>query len=158
MPSGAGIKARSGPPPNPNALNRERDAGVWIDLPAAGRAGRAPAWPLSKATARERSLWQEMWRKPQAIMWERFGQQLEVALFVRRFVEASEPGAALMLTTIVRQMHESLGISTPGLLRNRWRIVDDVVARPDGAAAPRKPRRSALDRLTVVDGGAATGA
>lgn len=47
MPRG-GARVNSGPPPDPNALRRERksDQAGWTTLPAEGRKGRAPRWPL----------------------------------------------------------------------------------------------------------------
>ena len=72
-----GASSRSGPAPDPNALRRDRDGETWLTLPAEGRKGKAPAWPLSKATARESKLWTSEWKRPQALQWERNGQQLD---------------------------------------------------------------------------------
>jgi hypothetical protein len=151
MPKG-GARARSGPAPDPNALRRDRDAGDWLDLPAAGRDGDPPAWPLSAATPREAELWESEWRRPQAIVWERNGQELEVAMYVRAVVDAESPRASVASRTLVRQQMDSLGLTVPGLLRNRWRIVDQVQAP---AGQQRTSRRgSARERLKVVKGGA----
>lgn len=118
-----GARARSGPPPDPNALRRDRkdDAG-WTTLPAEGRKGRAPKWPLTKASARESELWRSEWKRPQAVEWKRNGQEIEVAMYIRNLVEAEVPGAAKGLRDLVRQGQEALGLSLPGLARNRWRI------------------------------------
>jgi hypothetical protein len=48
-----GARARPGRP-DPQALRRDRDDGDWTTLPAEGRKGKPPKWPLTKATARER--------------------------------------------------------------------------------------------------------
>ena len=47
MPRG-GARVNSGPPPDPDALRRDRkeDRAGWTILPAAGRQGDAPEWPL----------------------------------------------------------------------------------------------------------------
>lgn len=47
MPRG-GARANSGPPPDPNALRRDRkeDKAGWTILPAEGRTGELPDWPL----------------------------------------------------------------------------------------------------------------
>lgn len=47
MPKG-GARVNSGPPPDPNALRRERpeDKAGWTLLPASGRSGDVPLWPL----------------------------------------------------------------------------------------------------------------
>lgn len=146
-----GARARSGPAPDPNALKRDRDEGEWKLLPADGRIGDPPAWPLDEPTDRELGIWATEWARPQAIVWERNGQELEVALYVRSLIDAERHGAPVNSRTLVKQLQESLGISVPGLLRNRWKIVDDVPAE-DMSAAPVAPS-SVRDRFKVVAGG-----
>ena len=138
---GGGV--RSGPPPDPSSL---RQQGEWIDLPAEGRDGPTPSWPLEGQTSREAELWQREWWRPQAIMWERYGQELEVALYVRRLTQAEQPDSPVNAGNLVRQMQEALGISMPGLQRHRWRIVDGDKAEEQ---RPRQ-RSSARERLKVV--------
>jgi hypothetical protein len=121
-----GGHARSGRVPDPNALRRERDGNDWIVLPAAGRSGRVPQWPLVKQQPREKTLWTRLWKLPQAVEWERQHLELEVAIHVRTLAEAEQPGAIAALRTLVRQQAEALGLSIPGMHRNRWRI--DAVA------------------------------
>jgi hypothetical protein len=83
-------------------------------------------------------------------MWERLSQEFEVALYVRRLVEAEQRDSAVNLSTLVRQMADSLGLTTPGLRSNRWRIVAE---KPVPQAATKATvRRSTRDRLRVVDG------
>ncbi|WP_435849159.1 hypothetical protein [Streptomyces lavendulocolor] len=154
MPKG-GARTRSGPAPDPEALRRERDAGEWTILPFEGRQGATPNWPLSEQSDREAVLWESLWCKPQALMWERYDQGLEVALYVRRLGEAEKPGSPVVLSTLVRQMADSLGLTTPGLRGNRWRIDraaderDQVDDRRDSLPAP----SSARARLRAVAGG-----
>jgi hypothetical protein len=152
MPKG-GARTRSGPAPDPNALKRDRDAGEWTILPAEGRQGATPDWPLTSQAEREEDLWEDLWSKPQALVWERYSQEIEVALYVRRLVEAEERGSAAVLTTLVRQMADSLGLTTPGMRANRWRIdrpeeADEHTAGPTPIAA-----NSARARLRAVPGG-----
>lgn len=146
MPKG-GARVRSSVPPDPNALQRDRDAGEWVTLPAEGRLGDPPAWPLPKPTARERRLWAEHWCLPQAVQWERLGQQHLVGIYVRRLVEAEERGSPVAVSTLVRQLADSLGLTTPGMRSNRWRIEGTADAIGD-----RRERRapSARSRLRVV--------
>lgn len=158
--SSGGARARSGPVPDPDALRRSRpsDQASWTTLPAAGRAGPPPAWPLTRATKRELDRWAIEWAKPQAVMWEADHQADQVAQYVRAFVEAERRGAAVTLRTHVKQLEEILGLSLTGLARNRWRIGDTAAASTEG----RKPAAAGGDaraRLTamgvgVVDGGA----
>lgn len=142
-----GARARSGPPPDPDSLTQAD--GEWTILPAAGRVGDPPPWPLEGRTDRESTLWAREWRRPQAIMWEHAGQELEVALHVRTFTRAEEQDASAALVTLVRQQAEALGISVPGMLRNRWRI-----AEVEAESTPVERPQSSRDRLRVVGGDA----
>jgi len=146
-----GARARSGPPPDPAALRRDRDtdAAGWTNLPAEGRKGDPPSWPLTRATKRETTLWAREWRRPQAVMWERNGQELEVALYVRSLAAAEKTDAPVNARTLVKQQQEALGLSIPGLARNRWRIVADQAP----AAPTRRTGKSARERFKVVAGG-----
>ncbi|MGW1813292.1 hypothetical protein ACWCQM_06935 [Streptomyces sp. NPDC002125] len=148
-----GARARSGPAPDPDALRRERDAGEWSILPAEGRQGATPTWPLTDQTAREDALWERLWLMPQALMWERYGQDIEVALYVRRLAEAESPDAPVTVGTLVRQMSDSLGLTTPGMRANRWRIdrAEEIEERPAGPVQPAP--NSARARLRAVPGG-----
>src|SRR5690606_13562396 len=122
MPSG-GARVRSGPPPDPNALRRDRKSdGEWTILPAEGRAGDPPTWPLRGQSEREAELWALMWSKPQAVMWERLGQEIEVALYVRNLTIVERPGSPVNLGTLLRQQADALGLTVPGMRANRWRI------------------------------------
>ncbi|WKV74736.1 hypothetical protein AW27_026385 [Streptomyces sp. PCS3-D2] len=155
MPRG-GARAVSGPAPDPNALRRERktDAAGWRTLPADGRPGPAPEWPLTEATEREHDVWLDLWESPQAVMWEELGQALEVALFVRTLAEAERPDARVDIKKMVRGYLDSLGLSVQGMLRNRWKIAPGVPApAADAVPAPAVRRPSARDRLKVVPSG-----
>lgn len=150
MPKG-GARTRSGPAPDPDALRRERDAGEWTILPPDGRVATVPPWPLLGETGRESDLWAELWSRPQGLMWERNGLEFEVALYVRRLAEAEQPDSPVSLGTLVRQMADSLGLTTPGMRVNRWRIARVDAEGEQGSAAP--VRLSARDRLKAVPGG-----
>lgn len=152
MPSG-GARARSGPPPDPNALRRERDAGEWTMLPQSGREGPPPPWPLTEEEPREAELWGRLWAKPQALMWERYGQETEVALYVRRFAEAEERESSVALSTLIRQLADSLGLTTPGMRANRWRIVADESTTTAVRRSAAVKRSTSRDRLKVVPHG-----
>ena len=147
--SKGGARVRSGPAPDPNALRRERDEGEWIALPPAGREGPVPDWPLSAPTKRELGLWGSEWTRPQAVMWERNGQELEVAMFVRAVRVAESAKAPTAARTLVRQLMDSLGITVPGMNSLKWRIGSaPQVVRDRPELGP-----SVKDRLKVVQGG-----
>ncbi|MGC5033066.1 hypothetical protein [Micromonospora sp. DT229] len=156
-----GARTRSGPPPDPNALRRDRKSdGEWTVLPVEGRAGDPPAWPLvdhedAGWADRELELWRTLWRKPQAVMWERLGQELEVAQYVRRLVEVEQPGARANLHTLVRQLGDALGLTIPGMHTHRWRIAEATeVKRPAAKKAAAPARKAARDRFQVINGSA----
>lgn len=144
-----GVHGRSGPPPDPNALRREHDKNAWVTLPAS-REGEEPAWPLSKPTQFERRLWTELWTMPQAVVWEEQRQFQEVALYVRTYAKASRPKASASIATAVLRMADSLGLTIPGMHRNRWKLgTPQTVAKP----AKRAGRQSSKERLKVLQGG-----
>lgn len=151
-----GARANSGPPPDPTALRRDRpsDSAGWTTLPAAGRDGVLPEWPLIDQTEREAVIWEREWRRPQAIEWERNGQADEVAMYVRVLADAEKPDAAVSARTLVKQLQESLGISLPGLARNRWKIGEPQQASSTPVSTPRRTKgRSSRDRFEVITGG-----
>lgn len=126
-----GLHGRQGPPPDPNALRRDRDGKDWTHLPSAGRTAPAPDWPLTRPTRRERDLWKVEWQRPQALIWEVNGQAIEVALYIRALADAERSQASAALRTLVARHQEALGISLSGLARLRWIIDTD-----DAASAP----------------------
>lgn len=154
---GRGGHAHSGPPPDPNALRNDRsDVLGWKVLPVTGRPGDPPDWPLTVASARELKFWEQLWRKPQATEWERLGQVVDVALYVRRLVEVEQPGATASLGNHVLRLGEGLGLTIPGLLRNRWQIGGGQAPAPETAAptgtdgVPARPRGTTRGRLAAV--------
>lgn len=156
MPRG-GARAVSGPPPDPRSMRsaRSMDKGGWRTLPAEGRSGDVPEWPLTTAADRELDLWDDLWAKPQAVAWEDMGQELEVALFVRTLAEAERVDARVDVKKMVRGYLDSLGLSVAGMNRNRWKIAPAVEAPEPAVAAPVR-RPSARDRLKVVPSGEGT--
>lgn len=148
-----GGHANSGPPPDPNAMRRDRgsDQASWVTLPEDGREGPTPEWPLSRPTAREKAMWAAEWLRPQAVMWERLGLHRSVAIHVRTSRRAEHPKATAALLTAVRQQEEELGISPSGLARRRWVI--GVPAAQKRQQATGTEGRSVRDRLTSIEGG-----
>lgn len=155
MPSG-GARARSGPPPDPNALRRDRksDQATWTLLPASGRKGVTPKWPLPDPTARELAQWRKEWRRPQAIEWERNGQQDEIAVYVRTLVHSTKGDPNPQLFTLLLRQQTELGLNMGGLLKNHWRIVDDAApaTRTRGDDTDRTATKASL--RTIIGGAA----
>lgn len=166
MPKG-GARVNSGPPPDPNALRRDRreDKDGWTTLPAEGRKGKAPAWPLAPVgdddrsevaelvAAREAEVWKQIWSTPQAVAWGRLGWTYDVAVYVRLLV-LGEQGSVKSLSE-ARQWSDRLGLNPAAMLRNRWRVAADEVGVKRTARAAAPARKSARDRLRALDGGGA---
>lgn len=174
MPRG-GARVNSGPPPDPNALRRDRkeDKQGWTLLPAGGRPGDAPSWPLVELShdgesddaalhavalqERELEIWAKVWATPQAVVWERLGWLLEVALYVR-LLAAAERSADTKSLAEARMWSDRLGLNPAAMLRNRWKIADDELGARRGStpSGTRSNRGSSTrDRaLKAVNGGA----
>lgn len=152
MPKG-GARTRSGPPPDPNALRRDRRSdGEWTVLPLEVDA-EPPAWPLTEQSERESELWVALWRKPQAVLWARNQQAEQVAMYVRCFAEAEQPEAATALRTLVRQQADALLLTIPAMHSARVRIASDELAPARASRPVVAERPSARDRLKVAVGG-----
>lgn len=152
----------SGRRPEPDALRRDRpsDRDGWTTLPAEGRKGRTPAWPLEPSRlndpARELEVWARVWHTPQAQAWEQLGWSLDVAMYVRHVVSAER--GSMDAAKEARQWSDRLGLNPAAMLRNRWRVAsDEVGARRVSVATPAAvvgPAESIRDRLRAVGGGA----
>jgi hypothetical protein len=98
-------------------------------------------------------LWRAMWAKPQAKQWAAFGVELQVAAYVRTFLESVEPGAAGNLKTVARQLDNELGVSIAPMLALGWRIVDGpAVSTPTQTGAARKTSSGDWLKAVSVEG------
>jgi len=84
--------------------------------------GEPPVWPFEPNGSDEVDMWNRLWRKPQAFMWDRLGLGDQVAAYVRAYTESTEPEATAGLKTAVLRMETELGISVAGMRQNGWRI------------------------------------
>lgn len=146
--------AGHGPPPKPNAVRPGRGlAQPLMNLPAGGRPGKPPNWPLPAPSGDEIELWEQLWKLPQAVAWERIGSQRVVARYCRllAIAEMRESGAAAIkgvagLLGEVRQLEDRLGLSPMAMLRLRWQIAPDEVAEKR-----QEQSTSARGRLRAVE-------
>lgn len=150
MPKG-GARVRSGPAPTSTERSHKAQADGWVTLPADGRDGPEPAFPLDMATPRELTLWAQLWETPQAVMWEQLRQEFEVASYVRLLVRAESPRSSAIVWGQVKQFAESLGLSVSGMQRNRWTIA--AIDAEDDAPQVQAQVTSLADRLKVARGG-----
>lgn len=154
MPRG-GARTGAGRPPDPGSLAESIriEAGAIRTLPKA-RTGPPPAWPLSKATPRERSVWNQMWKRPQAIVWEEQMLHRQVGIYVRTSVEAEQPGATAALRGLLLRQENDLLLSHASLLRAGFRISVNPTATPTVSAkttaAAKRQVPSARGRLRLI--------
>lgn len=144
-----------GPPPKPTGQRRRRNlplGGITpTRLPAAGRGGPAPAWPLPKhpdlaARAAEREFWNTIWTRPQALLWDQSQCYELVARYVRLSIEVNRGYAGPPMLAEVRQLEDRLGLSPMSMLRLRIVIESDE--------APEKSDDKVInimDRLKAVE-------
>ncbi len=160
MPHG-GARSRSGPPPDPNALRRDRpaDAATWVTLPSK-RTGPTPKWPLTvPPNDAESAHWRRLWRTPESTVWEADDAYVDVALYVRTLVRCENPQAPVGLIKDIRVMADNLGLSFGSRLRLRWRIADEETPTPAATATTKTPTArsprgpSSRDRFRVVPNG-----
>lgn len=130
-----GVRIGAGRPPEEGSLREavRIESGLIRTLPRA-RGGQAPAWPLSKPSAREREVWRALWKKPVAIVWEEQGSERQVAMYVRTSVEAETPGATAALRSLLLRQENDLLLTHAALLRAGFRISTSTSAAPVAAA------------------------
>ena len=136
-----GARTVSGPPPDPNSRRQQTKAQAsgWIDLPAGGREGDAPAWPFRECAPGEIEAWEELWRSPQAVAWEALAVSTrDVATYVRFSILGELDAKA---ANEARQWSDRLGLNPAAMLRNHWRIKgDDLEQKRTERAKPAKRR------------------
>jgi hypothetical protein len=135
---------------------------MWTRLPA-HREGPPPKWPLPKITAREKVIWEREWKRGQATMWEALEWTVQVAMYVRVLARSELENSSMDSIKVARGMEIDLGISYPGLQRNRWILAAEPRADVPEGETPMPARQvvsgpSAKDRLRkrgmgIVDGG-----
>lgn len=162
MPRG-GSRPGAGRAPDPGSLAEAArlESGLIRTL-ARARPGSAPKWPLSKASVRELTVWRELWKKPQAIVWEEQQVERQVAFYVRSSVEAEEVGVAATRRTLLLQQENALLLNPAALLKAGYRISTGNAAAVASAAQSGGPAKRAVPssrgRLRAVpkDGDEAT--
>lgn len=143
--------AGMGPVPKPEAEQRRPGRNLATHatrLPAAGRSGDPPPWPLTgRPLKSEMHLWAELWRTPQSVAWEQLGWERTVARYARQLVKAERRDAPVTTLAEVRQLEDRLGLSPMSMLRLRWEIEPapaEQTAPTDGKVASLEDRRQRL--------------
>lgn len=142
-----------GPLPKDPADRARRNAPTFdhVTLPATGRKGKTPKWPLSGRTP---AGWVGLWRLPQAVMWEKAGCVHLVARMLRMRTLLEDPMYPEDITASalseLRLIEDRLGISPKALRDLRWAIANEENESDTEPQRPaRSPRRA---RMRVVDG------
>jgi hypothetical protein len=148
-----GARNRSGPQPDPNSATSERRGLQFKLLPREGFTGRVPAFPLPKPSARERAVWTQLWRTPQAAMWDLERWRMpSIGLYCRLFVRAESPESSSSLVAQLHRLADQLGLTPAGLKENGWRMsVDEVGEKREAQAPSKKTTAAAPRRLRVVN-------
>ena len=128
-----------GPLQDPRARRRSRNGPPVMRLPAEGRQGSAPEWPLSEASAEELEIWSSLWRTPQSAAWAP-GWTRTQARLARMLAEAEERGSRASLLSEVRQLEAALGLSPVSMARLHWQIEPTEPARVTPIAERRQRR------------------
>lgn len=132
-----------GPPPTQNPVRRNARSGP-LKLPAEGRQGDPPPWPLASLSEAEESAWGALWHTPHAVAWERLGWTRTVARYCRVMLEAEEPGANPNVRAEARQMEDKLGLTPKAMRMLLWEVVSDEVTEKRRAAPSARKRIKAV--------------
>jgi hypothetical protein len=149
-----GARNRSGPPPVEGSRTSERKGFSLTALPREGYAGEVPDLLdfLPDATARQVTIWKQLWSTPQARAWFeqawRWPIIADLAMWMDR---AQAPDAAASIATTIRQLRDDCALSTAGMTQAGWKIADAPTPAPD-TDAPRANVTNIKSRLS--NGGA----
>ena len=132
--SRGGARVRSGPAPDPSSERSEKRKYLLTALPVDGYSGPVPKFPLPadgdvKRAAREKALWRDAWRSPQACAWSMEAWRTRIVAQYCRVAAVVEldPSASAALVAQLHRFRDQLGLTPAGLRDNGWRIADAPV-------------------------------
>ena len=111
--------------PKPDPVRRNARVGPQA-LPAGGRRGDPPRWPLPDQKPGEDTIWRELWATPQAAAWERLGWTRTVARYCRVLVDAEALNYAAMKAA--DSLEDRLGLTPKAMRMLLWTVASDEVA------------------------------
>lgn len=138
-------------PPKDNPIRRNARVGPTL-LPAGGRRGDPPQWPLPGwPTADEQIAWHGLWHTPQAAAWENLGDGCvrTVARYCRMMVAAEAPKASASLLAQVSNLEDKLGLTPKAMRMLLWQVAPDEVTEKRDEQDDE--RQSARTRLRAVE-------
>lgn len=117
---------------------------LW--LPAKGRQGDPPPWPLpSGRSAAEKAAWIQLWRTPQAHAWELLGWTRTVGRYCRLMCRAEELDSYAALHAQATALEDRLGLTPKAMRLLLWQIAPDEVAEKRAE----KPMETPEDELSM---------
>ena len=132
-----------GPAPSRDPVRRNARTGP-LKLPAEGRNGPTPPWPLGVPSDAEEAAWDELWHTPHAVAWERLGWTRTVARYCRVMLEAEQRDAPAKALAEARQFEDKLGLTPKAMRMLLWEISADEVAEQRHAGTGARKRIKAV--------------
>lgn len=112
---------------------------------------------IAEQAAAEQQLWAELWKTPQASLWETNGWTREVALFVRHQLIAEQNPTDYKAATAALARSDRLGLTPLAMSKLKWQIeqadeAEDRGTRRRSGATPAKapPRTPAKDPRGIL--------
>lgn len=135
-----GARNRSGPHADPLSARSDMRNLKARQLDVLGYQGAIPEFPLATPTDREREVWEQAWRTPQASQWIRESWRWRtVALWARWSVKMEAPDAPAATAAAAVRLADQIGLTPAGLRENGWVIVpEDLVDDPASLVSPRE--------------------
>jgi hypothetical protein len=126
-------------------------------LPAEGWDGDPPPFPLpsvkdgsKELSRRERELWRQHWRTPQAAAWaEELWRCETLAEFCRfKAIVERDPVLSASLIQQLTRYRDQLGLTPAGMRDNGWTVAaDELAERREVREEPKASSRSRLKRV-----------
>jgi len=132
--------------PKTNPVRRNSRVGPLM-LPAGGRKGPTPMWPLpGAASPDELAYWSRLWQKPQAVVWSDQEIFEIVARYCRIAVAAVAADATAALMAQATSMEDRLGLTPRAMRMLLWQIApDEVTEKRDDRAEDVRSRLRAVE-------------
>ena len=116
-------------PPKLDPARGPRGRGITT-LPASGRPGHPPTWPLpGEAAEAEAEAWAQLWATPQACEWERLGWTRTVARYCRVMVACEDPEASASMLAQATALEDRLGLTPKAMRLLLWQISKEKLRR-----------------------------
>jgi hypothetical protein len=147
-----GYRTGAGRRPDENSARSDKRGFKLDELPAEAYAGKVPAFPLLEPSAREREVWREVWRLPQAHAWSRPEQAWRlrsIAMYVRQSVKCEAPDIGASHLAQLHRFADQIGMTDAGLAAMGFKVV--AAPQPTTQTSGRKSSRDRLRAVAPLD-------